>query len=78
MRLIFAVDYNDGRIRAKAGRPVPASISAHRLGVLKRAKVIVEPDPLDHDGDGKRGGSLRGRNSTASRGARKRSAAKQS
>lgn len=42
MKLIFAVDYKDGKHRAKAGDPVPATIPSHRVAMLRRARVIVE------------------------------------
>lgn len=72
MKAIFTVDYNDGKIRAKAGAVVPDSIPAHRLGVLLKAKMARVPDPLDHDGDGVRGGSLPGEQSTVAKGRRRR------
>ena len=75
MKLVFAVDYNDGTVRAQSGDEV-SGLPPHRIGVLRRARVIVAaPDPLDHDGDGQPGGSPKGINSTASKGARRRSAA---
>lgn len=47
MSMIFAVDYNDGKVRASAGDDVPHHIPAHRLAILKRARVIEDkPDEL--------------------------------
>ena len=49
MRLVFAVDYNDGKVRAKADDVVPDSIPAHRIGVLTKAGMIKKPDdPSPH------------------------------
>jgi len=42
---------------------------------IERAVVAPAPerrDPLDHDGDGRKGGSLRGAQSTRAKGARKK------
>jgi hypothetical protein len=42
---------------------------------IERAVAAPAPerrDPLDHDGDGRRGGSLRGAQSTRAKGARKK------
>ncbi|HKY80269.1 MAG TPA: hypothetical protein VJM09_02215 [Sphingobium sp.] len=59
MKSVFAVDYDDGKVRAVAGADVPASIPAHRQGVLRKAGVItLVRDPLDHDGNGRKGGSF--------------------
>lgn len=38
------------------------------------APAAARPDPLDHDGDGHRGGSEKGAASTAAKGAKKRKA----
>jgi len=70
MHLIFSVAYNDGRIIAEAGDKV-ARLPDHRIGVLLKAGVIKQVDPLDHDGDGRRGGSLKGEASTAAIGKRR-------
>ena len=69
---VFAIDYDDGRVRAKAGDRVPNSIAAHRVAVLTKAKVIVVRHPLDHDSDGVPGGSLPGPAATAARARRRR------
>lgn len=75
-RLIFAVDYNDGRIAACAGDEV-SGLADHRIGVLEKAGVIRRVDVLDHDGDhrhdgeGARGGSRKGAASSAAKGARR-------
>lgn len=71
MRLVFTVAYNDGRIVAKAGDKV-AGLPDHRIGVLIKAGVISLVDPLDHDGDGQMGGSLKGDASTVAKGKRRR------
>ena len=42
---------------------------------IERAVIAPAPerrDPLDHDGDGRKGGSLRGAQSTRAKGARKK------
>lgn len=53
-------------------RPAP------RIALPKPPASLIAKvrDPLDHDGDGRRGGSLKGVASTRSRGARRRKAAK--
>lgn len=35
-------------------------------------KLLADPDPLDHDGDGKKGGSKKGKKSTRAKGAAKK------
>lgn len=40
----------------------------------KLAAMVSKPDPLDHDRDGKRGGSAKGTQSTSAKGAAKRKA----
>lgn len=69
--MIFAVDYADGRVAGKAGDAV-TGLPDHRLGVLVKAGVVRVIDPLDHDGDGVKGGSLKGGASTAAKGARRK------
>lgn len=51
--------------------------AAMKQGWLRAADLLSEkpvkaPDPLDHDGDGRKGGSEKGAASTAAKGARKR------
>lgn len=41
---------------------------------IKAAAAKVGRDPLDHDGDGRKGGSRKGRASTRAKGARRRKA----
>ncbi|NML88755.1 hypothetical protein HHL26_06700 [Sphingobium sp. TB-6] len=73
MKFLFAVDYDDGKVKAKAGAVVPATIPSHRFKALRRSKLIVPaPDPLDHDGNGVAGGSKSGAESTAAQGAARR------
>lgn len=44
MTAVFTVDYDDGKVKAKAGEVVPDSIPSYRLGVLLKAKMAVVPD----------------------------------
>ena len=60
----------EGRF-GKAGDKV-AGLPDHRVGVLLKAGVISQVDPLDHDGDGQMGGSLKGEASTVAQGKRRR------
>ncbi|EPR09874.1 hypothetical protein M527_07030 [Sphingobium indicum IP26] len=57
MKSVFTIDYDDGKVRAAAGDDVPAAVPSHRQRVLRRAGVIKAVDPLDHDANGRKGGS---------------------
>lgn len=60
------------------GEFTPENLAAlEAIGIFKVQKVesssrTKEQDPLDHDGDGFRGGSLKGAESTRSKGASRR------
>lgn len=40
MKYVFTVDYNDGKVIAKAGDKVPASIPAHRVNVMLKGGMV--------------------------------------
>lgn len=74
---VFEIEDNrDGRLwsalllakRHVAVHREPGKIAAPPVELLAK----VASDPLDHDGDGKPGGSLSGPNSTVARGRRKK------
>lgn len=64
------------RIRDVYEHPDPDQLIAGR--VLEEAEMpahlVPPPDPLDHDGDGEKGGSLKGEQSTVAKGRRRRAA----
>lgn len=43
-----------------------------KLAKLDKVEALAQRDPLDHDGDGKKGGSLKGEQSTRAKGARRK------
>lgn len=47
--MVFTVDYNDGKVRAKAGDKVPDSIPGHRIGMMLKGgmvKKVEVPAPV--------------------------------
>lgn len=79
--------YRDGSAFEWEGRSLECVIVCDHAGEAEARKVgwrdalellgtVKGPDPLDHDSDGSRGGSLKGEASTAAKGAAKKRAAK--
>jgi len=49
----------DGIVRLPALGDVTAEFAADYLAILEKSRTVEVLDPLDHDGDGKKGGSLK-------------------
>jgi hypothetical protein len=70
----------EGGARLPAMGSVTGEFSEDYAALLRGApgtRVEVATDPLDHDGDGRKGGSAKGARSTRSKGAAKKAVASQ-
>lgn len=71
-RVIDAANIPALQLRTDLVIEIHADVGAPPPTLAAKAEEVGKPDPLDHDGDGKKGGSRPGPASTRAKGARRR------
>lgn len=68
----YAIPYEEDRIERAVDAQPAVETRYNMLGPRAPGSPAKAVDALDHDGDGRKGGSLRGAQSTRAKGARKK------